>query len=220
MSSPKLYLAPGCALKIYKPKLADKVHSFLRQELGALDEHLICCRHEPQLDGPSKIINVCPGCDKRYSELYEGVSTISLWEVFADNDKFPFPDYKGAKMSINDACPARDKPEIYGAIRRLLERMNIEVVEPKRTKEKGVCCGDTFFDKIPVDKVKAQMKKRAAEMPCDDVVTYCVSCSKSMHIGGKSPRYIVDLLFSEETPPKTFDPEEWHKELDDFIEKH
>ena len=220
MNSTNLYFAPGCALKIYKPELADKVLSFLRQELGVIEEHLICCRHEPQLIGPSKIINVCPGCDKRYRQLYEGVTTESLWEILARNDRFPFPDYKGAKMSINDACPTRDKPDIHDSIRRLLERMNIVLVEPKRTREKGICCGDTFFGKVKEDRVKELMKKRAKEMPCNDVVTYCVSCSKSMHIGGKSPRYIVDLLFAEATVPKTYEPSEWHGELDEFIESH
>jgi len=57
-------------------------------------------------------------------------------------------------------------------------------------------------------------------MPFDEVVVYCVSCIKSVFIGGKNPRYLVDLLFENETVPKTYDPDEWHKELDDYIEKH
>lgn len=58
-----------------------------------------------------------------------------------------------------------------------------------------------------VDQVKAQIKKRADEMPCEDVVVYCVSCIKAMHIGGKKPRHLVDLLFREETVPGTFEPD-------------
>ena len=57
------------------------------------------------------------------------------------------------------------------------------------------------------------MKKRTAEMPSEDVVVYCISCTKSVFIGGKTPHYLVDLLFNEETIPKTLDPDEWHKEL-------
>ena len=34
----------------------------------------------------------------------------------------------------------------------------------------------------------------------------------------KKPRYIVDLLFNEETIPKTYEPNEWHDELDKFID--
>jgi len=212
--------APGCALVIYKPDLAARVHDHLRRELGALDEHLTCCRHEPGLAEPTDIVNVCPGCDRRYRELYEGVTTTSLWEVLAESTIFPFPDYGGAEMTILDACPTRDQPRVHHAIRTLLQRMNITVVEPRRTREQSTCCGDTFFGTLPVEKVKAQMAKRARQMPRDDVVVYCVSCTKSMHIGGKRPRYLVDLLFDEPTLPKTFEPEAWHAEVDAFIAEH
>ena len=57
-------------------------------------------------------------------------------------------------------------------------------------------------------------------MPVEDIITYCASCSKAMFIGGKRPHYLVDLLFGEETVPKTYLPAQWHKEVDDFIETH
>jgi hypothetical protein len=64
------------------------------------------------------------------------------------------------------------------------------------------------------------MIKRTSEMPEDDVIVYCVSCIKSVFIGGKKPQHLVDLLFASETIPKTFEPDEWHKELDVYIEQH
>ena len=122
-------------------------------------------------------------------------------------------------MTILDACPTRTEPRVHTAIRTLLKKMNIALVEPEKTRTNSTCCGDSFYGSLPVEQVKVQMKKRASEMPEEDVIVYCVSCCKSMHIGGKKPRYIVDLLFGEATQPKTFEPEEWHKELDEFIEK-
>ena len=62
------------------------------------------------------------------------------------------------------------------------------------------------------------MMSRADEMPVENVVVYCVSCVKSMHLGGKKPRYLVDLLFSESTDPQTYEPDAWHEELDTFAE--
>ena len=35
----------------------------------------------------------------------------------------------------------------------------------------------------------------------------------AMHIGGKKPRYIVDLLFEEGTKIDNFEPDDWHDEL-------
>lgn len=212
--------APGCALVIYKPHLAKRLLELLQRELGDVGEHLTCCRHEHGFVGSTQVINTCAGCDRRYRELYEGVTTKSLWEVLAHSKSFAFPDYGGREMAIHDACPTRSEERVHTAIRQLLERMNIKVVEPKNTRTKAVCCGDSFFGVLPVEQVKHQMKKRALEMPCDDVVVYCVSCIKSMHIGGKKPRYIVDLLFGEETEIGTFEPEQWHGELQRFIDEH
>ena len=212
--------APGCALMIYKPEIAEKVHNFLNLEFGNMPQHLTCCRHEPNLANGTQIINTCAGCDRRYRELYEGINTISLWEILADSNNFPFPDYTGVEMTIHDACPTRSEERVHNAIRKLLARMNVKVIEPKLTRTQAICCGDSFYGTMPVDQVKEHMKKRSQQMPCDDVVVYCVSCIKAIYIGGKKPRYIIDLLFEEETVVETYEPEQWHGELQDFIDRH
>jgi hypothetical protein len=216
----KKMFAPGCALMLYKPHLADKLYSVLNDINGQTEMLLTCCRHEPQINTKVTVINICPGCDKRYRNDYDNTSTISLWEILAGKNNFPFPDYQGKVMSIIDACPTRNQSNIHDAIRVLLKKMNITLIEPARTRSEGTCCGDTFYGLIPTSEVKAQMKKRTSEMPVDDIAVYCVSCSKSVFIGGKRPHYLIDLLFNEDTLPKTFEPDNWHKELDMYIDKH
>ncbi len=207
--------APGCALKIYKPHLAEQLQKFLDKP-----EYLTCCRHSPDdLNKPTEIINVCSGCDRRYRSLYDGISTISLWQILADSD-FSFPDYGGVKMTIHDACPTRTEERVHIGARKLLERMNIEVVEPPHTRTKAKCCGDSLHGNVPLDEVLKKQKERADEMPCDDVVVYCVSCIKSMHNGGKKPRYLVDLLFKEDTIPGETNPDKWHEQVNAFIDEH
>ena len=212
--------APGCALLLYKPELSKKVLEFLNKEIGDIPKHLICCRHEPKLESGTEVINTCAGCDRRYRQLYDGISTISLWEILAVSETFPFPNYKGIEMSIHDACPTRTEERVHTAIRKLLNRMNIKIVEPKNTGTKAICCGDSFYGTLPTTQVKEMMKKRSDEMACDNVVVYCVSCIKAMHIGGKKPRYMVDLLFGEETEIGTFEPDEWHDEIQKFVDEH
>jgi Fe-S oxidoreductase len=212
--------APGCALMIYKPELAEKAHVLLNENLGKVDKLMICCQHDPGFTAKTQVINICPGCDKRYENDYPNTSTILLWEILADSDFFKFPDYQGKRMSIIDACPTRNKEKVQNAIRTILGKMNITLIEPKNTKSKSTCCGDSFYGEIPTEKVKKQMVKRTSEMPCKDVVVYCVSCIKSVYNGGKNPHYLIDLLFADETVPKTYEPDAWHKELKDYIEKH
>lgn len=216
----KRLFAPGCALMIYKPELAARIHSELQKETGKTDMLMTCCNHDPLLDEPAQIINICPGCDKRFRTEYNNSTTISLWEVLADSATFPFPDYGNQKMTIIDACPTRDQERVHTAVRKIISRMNIDLVEPLRTKTESTCCGDSFYGMIPVDQLKMQMAKKADELPVNDVIVYCVSCSKSMFIGKKQPKYLVDLLFGEMTIEGTVEPDEWHKELREYIEKH
>ena len=216
----KMVFAPGCALMLYKPELAERIHKLLIENIGEMDMLMTCCQHEPDLEANSIIINVCPGCDKRFANDYKNISTISLWEILAENDFFNFPNYKSISMSITDACPTREKEILHIAIRQLLSKMNINLVEPKNTRTKSTCCGDTFYGTLPTDRVKELMIKRASEMPMDDVIVYCISCIKSVYNGGKKPRYLIDLLFDEETVPGTYQPDEWHKELKEYIELH
>ena len=212
--------APGCALALYKVDLVERLLEYLRSKYGTVDLLLTCCRHTPAAAVGRCVINVCPGCDRRYRENYEAPSTVSLWEVLAESDDFEFPSYAGSEMTIIDACPTRDQPRIHNAIRTLAERMNISVVEPERTREGSTCCGDTFYGQLPIEEVVAQMSAKADTMPVEDVIVYCVSCSKSMFNGGKRPRYMIDLLLGQETVPGTCEPDAWHSELDEFIEDH
>ena len=212
----KQVYAPGCALLLYKPSLSKKIHGFLNNHFQQMELLSTCCRLHPEIETGTQVINTCPGCSRRYKNNYTESTTISLWKILAENDDFPFPDYKGETMTILDACPTRNESRVHDAIRTLLHRMNIEIIEPENTRETGTCCGDSYYGKKPVETVKEQMRSRAEEMPVENVVVYCVSCVKSMYLGGKKPRYLVDLLFCENTYPQTYEPDAWPKELDTF----
>lgn len=216
----KQVFAPGCALMIYKPELGEKILKYLNKDSTDIEMHLTCCQHEPNLPTNTEVINICAGCDRRYRSLYEGISTISLWEILAESKTFPFPDYNGKEMTIHDPCPVRSEAHVHDSVRKLLNKMNIKIKETKNNRAKSVCCGDCLHGKVSTEIVTEAMKKRATEMPCEDVVVYCVSCIKSMHIGGKKPQHLVDLLFNEKTDPQTYETTKWHEELQEFIDKH
>jgi len=210
----KIYFTPGCALSIYKPEFENVILEFLNAnyEKGEIERHKICCHYDPKLEPDSLVINVCAGCDRRFGSLYEGISTISIWEVIDElGDKFKYPDHSGLKLSVHDACPIRKKPQVHKAVRNLLKKMNIEVIETEFHGTNSICCGDDFYPKLPIEEVHRKMKERAESMPCKDVCVYCVSCIKSMYIGGKTPRHLMDLLMNEPTDPQVYDTVKWHE---------
>lgn len=200
--------------------MEQRILDFLNNNYGEAELHKICCHHNPNVEDGSTIITVCSGCDRRFRSAYDGIKTISLWEVLNQIDVFSYPDYRGIQMSVQDACPVRDKPQVHNAVRALLHKMNIEVIEADNHGTRSVCCGDSFYPALTKEQVNERMKERANEMPCDNVAVYCVSCIKSMYIGGKKPRYLVDLLFNEDTTPEVYETNEWHKLLQVYIAEH
>lgn len=216
----KTYFNPSCALSIYKPDMESRLLDYLNKNYRETALHKVCCHHDPRLEIDSLIINVCGGCDKRFDSLYDGVSTISLWEVIDSIDSFSFPNYGGFKISVQDACPVREKPQVHQAVRNLLRKMNIEVVETEFHGTRSICCGDGFYQSLPIDQVHQKMTERAQSMPCEDVCAYCISCIKAIYVGGKKPRYLLDLLMGEDTDAQTSDTVKWHEQLATYIEQH
>jgi len=211
---------PGCALCTYKPHAGEEVLKLLNQYFGPVKLHSICCRHDPGLPEGATIINNCAGCDRRFRSVYKGIQTISIWEVLDQIPELPLSKYSGLSLSVHDSCSYRPKPQVHGAVRSLLRKMGISIVESRFSGVDSVCCGDNFYGLIPIEEVHEFQKKRAAQMPCQEVAVYCVSCIKSMAIGGKTPRYMVDLLLGEETQAQETDLEKYHDTLNAYIDSH
>lgn len=214
------YFNPGCALSIYKPSSENKVLDILNTYFGQVKMHNICCHHEPNLPKDSTIINNCAGCDRRFRSLYEGVNTISIWEVLDAIEDLPLPDHSGLTVSVHDSCSYRPKPQVHEAVRSLLRKMNIQIIEAEFSGTKSICCGDNFYGRIPLEAVHDFQKKRASQMPCQDVVVYCVSCIKAMTIGGKTAHHMVDLFLNEETDPQDTNLETYHEAVQCYIDAH
>ena len=216
----KCYFNPGCAMSLYKPEAVDEILHMLNRRFLPTKLHTTCCRHEPNLPKGSTIINNCAGCDRRFRSLYDGIQTISIWEVLDGIPALPLPTYDGLQLSVHDSCSFRKKPQVHAAVRSLLDKMHIEVMESEFSGTRSVCCGDNFYPHVSIDEVTAFQKKRAAQMPCQDVAVYCVSCIKSMHIGGKTPHHMMDLVLGEATDPQETRIDVYHETLDQYIEEH
>lgn len=216
----KCYFNPGCALCVYKPEAGGKILDILNERFGTVKLHSKCCHHEPEIPSGSTIINNCAGCDRRFRTLYEGIQTIYLWEILDSIENLPLPSYAGMKISVHDSCSYRTKPQVHKAVRSLLNKMDIEVIDSKYSGTNSICCGDNFYPRLPIEKVTELQKKRAAQMPCQDVAVYCVSCIKSMYIGGKTPHHMVDLVLNEETYPQETRIDVYHDTVGKYIDEH
>lgn len=101
--------------------------------------------------GIKKIVTTCPHCfntlKNEYPELggnYEVIHHATFLQQLIDEGKIIMKDsvgFKGKKITYHDSCYLGRANNIYEAPRKVLQALDAELVEMKRCKPNGLCCG-------------------------------------------------------------------------------
>lgn len=101
--------------------------------------------------GIKKIVTACPHCFNtlfnEYRELggdFEVIHHTVFLQQLIDEGKIRIKEggvFKGKRITYHDSCYLGRANHIYEAPRRVLEVLDAELVEMKRCRSKGMCCG-------------------------------------------------------------------------------
>lgn len=155
------------------------------------------------LDGyeVKKIVTACPHCfntlKNEYPELggnYEVIHHTQLIQDLINTGKLGLEGggvYKGKKITFHDPCYLGRGNDIYEAPRELIEKLDAELVEMKRCKSKGLCCGaggaQMFKEAEPGNKeVNVERTEDALETQASIIATGCPFCNTMLTDGVKS----------------------------------
>lgn len=126
--------------------------------------------------GVKKIVTACPHCfntlKNEYPELGGNYDvehhTKFLEGLFKDGRlKVEGGEFKGKKITYHDSCYLGRANDIYEAPRNLIKALDAELVEMKRCRTKGLCCGAGGAQMF---KEEEEGKSRVNEERTDDVL--------------------------------------------------
>jgi heterodisulfide reductase subunit D len=148
-----------------------------------------------------KIVSSCPHCfntlKNEYPELggnYEVLHHTQLIQDLINTGKLGLEGsetYKGKKITFHDPCYLGRANDVYEAPRSLIEKLDAELVEMKRCKSKGLCCGaggaQMFKEAEPGTKeINIERTEDALETAAEIIATGCPFCNTMMTDGIKN----------------------------------
>lgn len=147
-----------------------------------------------------KIVTACPHCfntiKNEYPELggnYDVVHHSQLLQELINDGKLKTDDgspFKGKKITYHDSCYLGRANNVYEAPREVLEALDADLVEMKRCKTKGLCCGaggaQMFKEPEKGDKdINIERTEEALETGAEVIASACPFCMVMMTDGVK-----------------------------------
>lgn len=147
-----------------------------------------------------KIVTACPHCFNTIKNEYPGLGgnyevihhTQLIQQLFADGKlSVEGGEFKGKKITFHDPCYLGRANDVYEAPRSVLQKLDAELVEMKRCKSKGLCCGaggaQMFKEAEPGNKeVNIERTEEALETKPNIIATGCPFCNTMMTDGVKN----------------------------------
>ncbi len=207
---------PGCKYTIHSRVNSRKIRQYLIRQHG-IRQGGCCSVRLDTLEKDDTAVFICPTCSAFMQEYTPDNRFLSVWEVLENDESFPWPDYGGEKITVQDCWRCFDNRLMQDAVRHILARMNVETVEIAKNFEKTDFCGSSLmknqspryfrfapvrfvknagdkFIPLPPEEQEKRMQEHGKQFTTEKVVCYCTGCLHGLRLGGVDAVHLMDMI--------------------------
>lgn len=155
-----------------------------------------------------KIVTACPHCfniiKNEYPELgghYEVMHHTTFLQQLIDEGRIKMKEsggFNGKKITYHDSCYLGRANNIYEAPRKVLEALDAELVEMKRCKTNGLCCGAGGAQMFKEEekgttRINFERSREAIETGAGIIASACPFCNTMLTDGVKNEEKETDI---------------------------
>ena len=155
------------------------------------------------------VVTSCPHCFHQmgnefpqFGGNYEVIHHSTYIERLLQENRVPLQSAEGKRLTVayHDSCYLGRYNDIYDAPRETLRRALpvVDLVEPPRTKDRGLCCGAgggrMFMEETVGKRINAERVDELLATGADTIAVACPFCMTMMHDGARARNADVDVL--------------------------
>jgi uncharacterized membrane protein YdjX (TVP38/TMEM64 family)/Fe-S oxidoreductase len=223
---------PGCTLSGTRSDKVILSYQKLKEKIPSLGIVLDCCM-KPSHDlgreerfmtmfeemrnylvqqGIRNVLVACPNCYKVFVRHGTGLSTKTIYQVFAEESGEKNGTAREAvTVTIHDPCAVRFEVGIHESVRKLIGKQGYIVEEMTHSGSRTLCCGEGgAVSTLAPGFALNWGKRRQREVAGRRVVTYCAGCANILSRLVPTA-HVLDTLWEDETdrakvtkPPFTY----------------
>lgn len=201
---------PSCNFTKASPAAAKRLRAYLKEKMPVAG----CCRFDktPWPAGDTALY-FCQAC-RETLEAKPGNQLVleNLFVWLAEQEDFPWPDYSGLTVNVQDCWRDREHPEIFDGARACLKKMGVAVLEMEENRERSVFCGNLHFEPkkpgnialvqsrpgVPLyaygeEEQRQLMAEQAEKLTAPLAVAYCNRCTAGLLLGGAKAVHLMEL---------------------------